>query len=369
MELFRSRLLIRYLITEMIPSFLIGVISFVSILLMFQALRLTEFVLIHGVEIETIGRIMMYLSISFLPVIFPMSLIFTVLLTYSRLSADSEIVAMRSSGISMASILSPAVLFSLAVAILSAQTSFQLAPWGNRKFEVLINKLANAKASVAIKEGTFSEGFFDLVIYANEVDNEKGLLKDVFIYDERDPNVPLTIIAQSGLMSQKESDEYQSAQIKLLKGNLHRIAKGRHTKLNFDEYDILLSTPIKQNVRSKSMPSLTFDELNQLMRDKKIEEKKRRRVVAEYHKRWALAFACILFALVGVGLGIRKNRRSARSNGIVLSLVVIVGYWVIYVSSESLVRGGASFPPGLAMWIANFLFIIASFFSLKRVWN
>ena len=71
-----------------------GVVVFVSILLLFQGLRLTEFILIHGVKTETILRIMMYLSISFLPVILPMSLLFSVLLTYTRLSQDSEIVAL-----------------------------------------------------------------------------------------------------------------------------------------------------------------------------------------------------------------------------------------------------------------------------------
>ncbi|HVK62098.1 MAG TPA: LptF/LptG family permease, partial [Bdellovibrionales bacterium] len=89
----RAKLVIRYVLGEMIPTFFIGVIVFVFILLMFQALRLTEFVLIHGVQVTTIVQMMGYLSTSFLPILFPMSLLFTVLLTYSRLSADSEIVA------------------------------------------------------------------------------------------------------------------------------------------------------------------------------------------------------------------------------------------------------------------------------------
>ena len=352
----------------MIPSFLLGVIVFVSILLMFQALRLTEFVLIHGVQLQTIGKMMVYLSISFLPVIFPMSLIFTILLTYGRLNSDSEIIAMRSAGVSMPSILTPAILFAIAVSTLSAQTSFQLAPWGNRQFEVLINRLANMKAAVAIREGTFSEGFFDLVVYANKVDSKKGQLKEVFIFDERDKKVPVTIIAKTGKFVQKETRLAQTAKIQLSDGHLHRVADGRHTKIKFSEYNINLIDPINQNVRKKSMPSLTFDELNQLRRDKTIEEKQRRKIDTEYHKRWALSFACVLFALLGVGLGVKKNRRSSKSNGVILSLTVIVSYWVLYVSSDSLARAG-QVPPGLAMWLANFLFSIASFFALKRIWH
>ncbi|MDZ4082996.1 MAG: LptF/LptG family permease, partial [Bdellovibrionales bacterium] len=117
----RSRLLVRYVLAEMIPTFFLGVIVFVFILLMFQALRLTEFVLIHGVKLSTVLEMMGYLSTSFLAILFPMSLIFTVILTYGRLSADSEIVALRASGLSMVSIATPAIILSGLVCLLSLQ--------------------------------------------------------------------------------------------------------------------------------------------------------------------------------------------------------------------------------------------------------
>src|SRR5665213_1243099 len=172
-----------------------GLVIFISILLMLQALRLTEFVLVHGVSLSTISQIMLYMSLSFLPVILPMSTLFSVLLTYNRLSNDSEIVAMKSFGLSMATLTIPAIILAVAATLMSAQTSFYLGPWGNRRFELVIADLGRQKAAAAIKEGVFSEGFFDLVIYANKVDSKEGLLKDVFIYDERDAKAPVTIIA------------------------------------------------------------------------------------------------------------------------------------------------------------------------------
>jgi lipopolysaccharide export system permease protein len=163
---------VRYIFFETLPAFIMGVVIFVSILLMFQALRLTEFVLVHGVGIKTILQIMLYLSVSFLPVILPMSLLFSVLLTYSRLSNDSEIVALKSLGLSMLQLTVPAILLAAAATLMSAQTSFYLGPWGNRKFEVLINELGQQKAGATIKDGVFSEGFFDMVVYANKVDSK-----------------------------------------------------------------------------------------------------------------------------------------------------------------------------------------------------
>ena len=131
----------------MLPSFLMGAVVFIFILLMFQAIRLTEFVLAHGVNFTTILQIMTYLTVGFLPIILPMSLLFSVLLTYGRLSNDSEIVSLKSIGISDKTLYSPAILLAALTCIVSAQTAFYLAPWGNRQFEVLVSRMSQVKAS------------------------------------------------------------------------------------------------------------------------------------------------------------------------------------------------------------------------------
>src|SRR5689334_19500940 len=100
-DLTRGRLAIKYILIETLPSFVVGVVIFLFILLMFQALRLTEFVLVHGVSLGTVVQLMTYMSISFLPVILPMSLLFSVLITYGRLSSDAEIIAFKSLGLNM----------------------------------------------------------------------------------------------------------------------------------------------------------------------------------------------------------------------------------------------------------------------------
>src|SRR5438045_1349639 len=110
MQILIPRKAIHYIFFEMIPSLILGVMVFIFILLMAQALRYTEFVLIHGVGIGVVGQIIMYLSISFLPALLPMSLLFAVIMTYGRLSNDSEIVALKASGMSMLTITAPAFL-------------------------------------------------------------------------------------------------------------------------------------------------------------------------------------------------------------------------------------------------------------------
>lgn len=367
-EVFRSNLLIRYILAEMIPTFFLGVIVFVFILLMFQALRLTEFVLIHGVKLATVLQMMGYLSTSFLAILFPMSLVFTVILTYGRLSSDSELVALRASGLSMTSIAMPAFILAVLVCVLSLQTSFHIAPWGNRKFEVLVSKLGSMKPGVTIKEGTFSEGFFDLVLYANKVDNKKGELYDVFIYDERGGDAAITVIAREGRLVQDPEKPGHAASLRLLDGSIHRTTNTRHTKIDFTTYDLKLFDPVNESISSKSPPSLSITELMSGMSDPTNKKEQTLELKTEFHKRIAIGFACLVFATIGVGLGAVTNRRNVKAGGAVISIAIIVTYWILYVTSESLARNG-TLPPWIAMWIANFVFSIAGIWMLRRVWN
>jgi lipopolysaccharide export system permease protein len=358
---------IRYIFFETLPAFLMGVLVFIFILLMFQALRLTEFVLVHGVSAKTVAELMLYLSVSFLPVILPMSLLFSVLLTYSRLSNDSEIVALKSLGLSMGQLTIPAIGLALAATLMSAQTSFYLGPWGNRRFEVLINDLGQQKVGATIKDGVFSEGFFDLVVYANKVDSKAGILSDVFIYDERDSKAPITIIAKEGQLIREKTPAGLSALLRLNNGNVHRTHQNTYTKVDFATYDINLFDPHSFAEKKKSPPSMTLDELNTELDRDDLSTKDRRKLQVEYHRRWSLSFACLIFALLGVGLGTVTNRRAARGGGFVICLVALITYWILYVSAEGLARSGA-LPAAVGLWLVNAIFLAVALKALKKSW-
>jgi lipopolysaccharide export system permease protein len=365
-ELARGRLAIKYILIETLPTFLIGVAVFLFILLMFQALRLTEFVLVHGVNLKTVAQMMGYLAISFLPVILPMSLLFAVLITYGRLSADAEILAFKALGLKLSHLTLPAIILGAATTFASAQTSFYLAPWGNRQFEVLINELGRLKAGATIKEGVFSEGFFDLVIYANQVDSKAGLLSKVFIYDERDRRAPLTIIAREGrLIREADPRLGDRAHLRLVDGSIHRTQADTYTKIDFSAYDINLFDPVQLKERSKSLPSMSIDEIKSSLRTDKLEPKMRSRHKIELHRRWSLSLACLLFAFIGVGLGTTTNRRLARASGMVLCLVVIVAYWLLYLSAEGLARN-QTVPAWLSLWSVNVIFAYFAWWAMGR---
>lgn len=356
-----------YLFFEIWPSLILGVLVFIFILLMAQALRLTEFVLVHGISIETVVEMMGYLSVSFLPAILPMSLLFSVILTYGRLSQDSEIVALKAVGYSQAALTAPALAISILVAFLSAQTSFNIAPWGNRQFEVLVTKLSQTRAGATLKEGTFSEGFFDLVIYANKVNSETGDIEKVFIYDARSSDIPLTLISKSGQIIQDPKQPGHSVVLQLKDGDIHR--KGEtHTKIKFGTFEVKLSDPVKEELRAKTPPSLTLREISDQLKFNQLNDDDRRILKIEWHKRWAISIACLIFGLLGVGLGTQANRRSQKTGGLVLSLGVIVSYWILYVSLEGMARGN-QIPVAIALWTPNIAFAAFAYYRLKLIWN
>lgn len=363
----RHKRVFSYIIYEILPSFLLGLLVFISILLMFQALRLTEFLLVHGIKWTVMIKIMGYMSISFLPMLFPMSLIFAVLMTYNRLSQDSEIIAFKSAGVNTFSLILPALFFAIIVGVVSAQTSFYLAPWGNRQFEVLITHLGNTKAAASIKEGTFSESFFDLVVYANKVDSKSGVLTDLFIYDEKQPDAPLTIIAPEGQIIPDETHPGHSVLLRLFKGQIHRKTES-HTIINFDSYDILLNDPIKLEERKKSASSLNLQELRDSQNSSTATIEQKKDYLIEYHKRAALAAACLVFAIVGVAFGIGNQRRSGKSSGFILSVGFIILYWLVYLTFEGLVRSN-HLNIILGIWFSNILFLILGLISLKKAWD
>ncbi len=329
---------------------------------MFQALQLTELALVHGAKVLTVLEIISYLSISFIPTILPMSLLLAVLLTYSRMSNNSEVIAFKALGLSSYQLASPAIILSLLAFFLSAYTAFNIAPWGNRQFEVLIEKVSNSKVTISIREGTFSEGFFDLVVYANKVNSKENQLREVFIYDERE-NTPITIVAQEGLIIKKPENS-QSILLRLKNGDIHR-QKTNHTKIHFDTYDIQLSKPEKTFYKKKTPSSLTYQDLKDGLQSSQIHLKKKIIFEIEIYKRWALSFACIIFALLGVGLGMKNNRRTGKSEGMTIATGIIITYWILYILFENMGRNGL-LPIPIALWLPNLFFGIYAIRSIKE---
>lgn len=352
----------QYIFFESVPQIIFGTLVFIFILLMSQILRLTEYLLVHGISIEILLNVVLYLCLSLLPALFPMATLFGILFTYNRLSLNSEITAVYSFGAKPFELMRPALFISLIMVVLSAQASFVWAPWGNRQFELLISQVGESKAALALKEGTFSEGFFDMVIYVNQIDPKTQELSDIFIYDDHSGDVPMTVIAKRGRVLNAEG---QTLVLQLYDGDIYRTSV-QHTRVHFDSFSVKLQQAALHENKKETPPSLSLEQIRAKLETNPPQDEKRMLEI-EFHRRIAITFLCLIFGVLGMSLGTQIQLRK-KSHAFVICLSTIVLYWVCYLGCESLARESAA-PVALLIWLPNFIFGGFLFYRLRKLWQ
>jgi lipopolysaccharide export system permease protein len=355
-EIFMKKTTYLYILKEILPIFLIGLMIFTFILLMDKILKLIELIVTRGVDISQILMLLLFISPSFLIFTIPMAVLLATLLAFGRLSSDSEITALKASGMSLYQLFLPVIIFSVSAYLLTTFLVFYGLPWGNRGFKSTLYLIAQSKADIEIKERVFNDTFDGLVVYVDKVPIQGKRMEGILIYDERDREKPITIFAREGfLVSNPKSQEVI---LKLFNGDIHRTEHrdNVYQKVKFDTYDLKLElskafTTIGKKLKDKEM---SLDEIKEKMEEMRKKGEDITPLEVQIHKRYAFPFACIIFGLIGVPLGIQP-RRSGRSYGFIFSILIILAYYISLTASEILaVRH--TIPAFLAGWAPNFLF-------------
>lgn len=357
----------RYIVKELLWPFIMGVIVFTFILIMFQLLRFVEFMVVHGVDFIIIFKLIYYLVVAFLPITVPVSFLFSVLLVFSRLSGDNEITAFKASGISIYQLMVPVLFVSLIASVITFYVSFYEGPWGNRNFENTLHKVGSAKATIQLREGFFNDSIVkDFMLYAAEIDSEKGIMKKLFIYDERDRDNPIVVTAKSAKIDVE--DFSKRTELLLYEGYITflRESHDKYRRASFNEYKIVLYEGSFVGDMNPNPPSLTFSELKEQIRKAEIKKDNSwyNKMSVEFHRRFAIPFACLIFGFLGITFGNTTSRNMHHGAGL-LSFVVMVFYWVIYITSTSLGSKGI-INPVFSVWIANVLFSMFSGYLFFR---
>ncbi|OGQ17185.1 MAG: LPS export ABC transporter permease LptF [Deltaproteobacteria bacterium RIFCSPHIGHO2_02_FULL_40_11] len=363
----QQKIIFRYILKELFTPFFLGLSVFVFILVMSQMLRLNELVIVHGVGLWTVLKLLFYLLTSFLGISIPIALLFSVLMVFGRLSTDSEITAMRASGFSLFQLLSPVIVFSVIVCAFCLYLTLYLENWGSRSYRQVIFEVGKNKASVGLKEGIFTDDFFGLVMYAQRVNEKDSSLQNVFIYDQREQNRPMSVVSSAGQLI--SSSELNAIFLVLQDGSIHSFEKDYESiqKINFDRYTInltldkLFEEDTKERAKWLSIPELrrrTKEEYE------KGNLKKARDFESEFHRKFAVAFVSLIFAIIGVGLGI-KSSRAIKSLSFVYTLLLVGAYWGLYINARNIAISGI-IPPWLAMWLPNLLFLVLALYLVRR---
>lgn len=355
-----------YLFKEITVPFFLSLIIFTFVLLLDRMMQLIELVIGKGVQISDIGMLIVYIMPSFLTLTIPMSFLLALLLAFGRLSSDSEIIAMKASGISLYQMLIPVSILSVMAYTMTFYLFIYALPWGNQAFRVKVFDIASSKASTAIKEGVFNDDFEGVVMYVEKFENTGKKMHGIMIHDMREKQ-EYTIFAKDGSIV---SDPLAMTITMYLKnGEIHNAGSQlSYDRISFKNYDMRLSFKASSEKRgdlSKGDREMTLAELKKKVAELRGRGENFKQFEVEIYKKYAIPFACIVFGLIGAPLGI-QSRRSGRAWGFSLSLAIFLVYYISLTGGESLGDKGV-IPPVLAVWGINVIFFFLGVYLIYMV--
>ena len=351
-----------YIIREISSLFLLGIVIFTLVLLMGRLISLTDLVISHGVPLADVVRMILCLVPSFLVFTIPMAFLLAVLLAFSRLSADNEIIVIKTSGVSLIQVMPPVVVCSIVAALLTFVASVIGIPWGNSAFKELSLQVVKKNITATIHEKTFWDDIPGVVMYADQYDDQNHTIKGVIIHDSRNPYQPMTIFARNGIFTSAAGS--QTLLLSLHNGSIHSAGKGDLYRLvYFGEYGMTVGDKGINNEISRSEPDMRLSELQRLIDDPGTSARGRLKMLSEFHSRFTFPFASVVFAILAVPLGI-QNRRSGKSAGFTVSIAIILTYYILMSLMRTLAERGAM-PPFVALWIPNLIFFCLGLFLLR----
>ena len=360
----------RYLRRQLIVNllFAVAVLSFVLVVgNIFR--KLLPLLVNHDVPVE-------YL-VSFVAYILPFSLIFTipwglltaVLLVFGRLSADNELIALRANGISIGRICVPLAIVAFICTAASLWLNVEVAPAAQDKLRSTIFNLASSNPLALFGSDQVIDQFPGRKIYVGKKEGNK--LENILVFEMNEDSIPMKVThARTGELEAdlpnhrillhlynaryQQRDEVNPYDLRRMRDGIS-VAEGT--------LPISLEELYEKEKRRASRSMLSLEELlDQLNTDDK---KLKSASLTEINKRFSFPFACMVFALIGVPLGITAHRRET-SFGFGMSLVVGIFYFLFIIIADTL-RANPRLHPELLVWFPNVLFLVLGIWMFRRL--
>src|SRR3984885_2939816 len=359
------RILTRYILGEVVSHALIGAAVFTFILFTRDLGRILELVVRNSAPLPSVAEIFFYTVPVALTYTIPMGVLVGILIGLSRLSADSEVTAMRASGLSVWSFLRICSIFVVIAWFLALANSVYLAPRSLASLDELQNRLRSSQASFEVQPRVFYEGFPKIVLYVEDVKAMSGgaLWKGVCLADLSDPAAPRITLAREGLLVSQGPDLLD---LHLTNGSTHETdpANADHYQIStFDTTDLPIQIPPATSNQPSEPASLSEMKVTDLLHSASTADLNTRRwTLIEFHRRFALPTACLVLAMVGIPLGL-SSKKGGKSSGFVLTILLVFLYYSLSLIGVSLARQGRV-SPAAGVWLADFLFLIGGAFLL-----
>ena len=360
----------RYLLKEVLIPSLLGTGVFIFVFMVSKLFRITDMVLAQGVPVVYALKLFLCLTPAFLVFVIPMAFLLGVLVALARLSVDHEILALKTSGVSLYRLSIPVAFLGVVTCLLTAFLVFYGVPWGSKTFRETLIGLAEKATTVTIQEHTFNRIFGGLVIYVDKISGQGKSFQGIMIHDERDAEATHTITAKKGHFIPEPTN--QRVILCLFDGTIHsKDHKGAaYRTIDFDGYQFIISMREEMDkVRNRGGMRLMEKEMSiKDLREKitrlRAKGENVRPQLVELHFKFAIPLAALIFALVGVPLGIQRTD-SGTSWGFILSLAIILLYYILFCLGKDLATYGVV-SPLLGGWAPNIVFGVLGIYLFRK---
>ena len=331
-------------------------------------LSITELIVNRGVHVGQVVRMLLYLLPDIIVFALPAACLMAVVVAFLRLSADSEIIALKSSGVSLYQMLPSVVALSLSGLLIALVIGTVLVPWSNRSFKDLIFQIAESNADLGIKERVFCEPFDNVIFYVNSFSTRERVMKDVFVADRREKDVTNTIVAQQGRIIPHPQERIIT--LHFLNGTIFMVGRNLQSSrtIQFNTYDLnigLKDIMAALASRKKAPKEMTVGELARQLGKSQKGTQEHNETMIELLEKFSIPLAVFLMGIIGVPLGAQLRARG-RSAGIGVSLLVFLIYYMCLAGMKSICESG-TIPPTFGIWIPDLFLLISCIYLLRRV--
>jgi LPS export ABC transporter permease LptF/LPS export ABC transporter permease LptG len=353
----KRRLIERYVVRAIFPYTLASLVLLTAILFAQQTGRHFDTVFQGVMPASFVYGLALALLPSVLAFTIPMAVLSGTIIGFGRMGSDSELVAMRAAGISTWRILWPALAIGLLATAVTAELNLKEAPRAQQQIKSVAVRGALYKLDSPVEPRTFTNDIPNYVIYVRDGDKSRGQWGRVFIQTHEADRSTMLVTARSGRIdSSPEKSELvlQDAMRTRLPATGARDQSYIVERL--DLLRIVLNTGrgslIDQIQRHQATPDeMGWSELRQFIAKSTGPESRHAGII--FHKRIAFSLTPFVFSLFGAALALRI-RRGSRGFGILVSLLVLLIYYLMTLGGDQMARAG-SIPPVVGVWTANVL--------------
>jgi lipopolysaccharide export system permease protein len=356
------RLINIYVLREMAAPFLLSLTILTATALLSKVMKIVDLLLARGMG----AAFVLWFAASALPFFLiytiPISFLIAVLVAMARLSSDSELIAMKASGISLETITRPAMVFAVLSFALTLSFTMYVIPWSNNNFKRLLFENARSALVSGLEEKTFYDRFKGMVLYMDRLSRDTGEMEGVFVSvggaggaSAPVPGGPGVFFARRAVFSAPSAGS--RLYLKLFDGSLHTTGgvEGEYHTAFFSTYTLDLGLPAGvASGPSRSNKELYTWELAERAREIRMSGGDSAPALMDLHKRFALPASVFVFCLLGVPLGIQKVR-SARLAGFSIAIGVVLAYYVLSTAFEALGEHGM-LGPAASVWGSDVVF-------------